>query len=73
MRVTTKGQITIPKHILKKLDITANTEVDFLEEAGKFYLVKVDTEVKINKFKHVRGIATIKITTDTIMSLTRDA
>jgi len=72
MRVSITGQITIPQHIREKLDITPDTEVNFLEENGKFYLVKVNTKAKTNKFKRVRGIATVKMATDVIMSLTRN-
>ena len=51
MRVTTKGQVTIPQHIREKLGITPSTEVDFVEEedlflAGKTYL----------KYKEGKGI-----------------
>jgi AbrB family looped-hinge helix DNA binding protein len=40
MRVTTKGQVTIPQHIREKLSITPATEVDFVEEKGRVFLVK---------------------------------
>ncbi len=40
MRVTTKGQVTIPQHIREKLVITPATEIDFIEEKGRVYLVK---------------------------------
>ena len=32
MRVTIKGQVTIPQHIREKLGILPNSEVDFLIE-----------------------------------------
>ena len=38
MRVTTKGQVTIPQHIREKLGITPATEVDFVEEEGRIFL-----------------------------------
>ena len=34
MKVTTKGQVTIPVIIREKLGITPDTEVDFLQEGG---------------------------------------
>jgi AbrB family looped-hinge helix DNA binding protein len=72
MRVTTKGQVTIPQNIREKLGITPSTEVDFLEEKGRVYLVKKKrAEGTMRKFKNLRGIATIKMTTDEIMALTR--
>jgi AbrB family looped-hinge helix DNA binding protein len=40
MRVTIKEQVTIPQHIREKLGITPATEIDFVEEEGRVYLVK---------------------------------
>jgi len=40
MRVTTKGQVTSPQNIRDKLGITPATEVDFIEEKGRIFLVK---------------------------------
>ena len=34
MKVTAKGQVTIPVQIREKLGITPNSEVDFVEEGG---------------------------------------
>jgi AbrB family looped-hinge helix DNA binding protein len=73
MRITAKGQITIPKHIREKLGITPTTEIDFLEKEGQIYLVKVSRNTNTNKFSRLRGIATVKMTTDEILSLTRDS
>ena len=72
MRVTTKGQITIPQHIREKLGITPASEIDFIEEKGRVYLVKKKGEdITTRKFRKMRGIATVKMTTDEIMELTR--
>jgi AbrB family looped-hinge helix DNA binding protein len=72
MRVTTKGQVTIPQHIREKLGITPTTEVDFIEEKGRVYLLKRKGQSITNrKFRKLRGIATVKMTTDEIMALTR--
>ena len=72
MRVTTKGQVTIPQHIREKLGITPSTEVDFVEEEVRVFLVK-QKEVKaaLRKFSRLRGSATVKMTTNEIMALTR--
>ena len=72
MRVTTKGQVTIPRNIRESLGITPETEIDFIESDGKFYIVKTDGPKIKGKFKSLRGIATAKMTTNEIMSLTRD-
>jgi len=72
MRVTTKGQVTIPQHIREKLAITPHSEVEFLEEDGKIFLIKkADRLPQKNKFRRFRGTATVKMSTDEIMSLTR--
>lgn len=72
MRVTTKGQVTIPQHIREKLGITPATEVDFVEEGDRVFLVKrKETKAANRKFAKLRGVATVKMTTDEIMALTR--
>ena len=72
MRVTTKGQVTIPQEIREKLGITPQSDIDFVEEEGRVYLVKNKDKIpKTNHFLRFRGIATVKMTTDEIMALTR--
>ena len=72
MKVTVKGQVTIPRHIRDKLGITPNTEVNFQEEGRRVYLTKKKVPVpKKNIFRRYRGIATVRMTTDEIMALTR--
>ena len=72
MRVTTKGQVTIPQHIREKLGITPATEVDFVEEEGRIFLIKrKECRAATQKFAKLRGSATVKMTTDEIMALTR--
>jgi len=74
MRVTTKGQVTIPQQIREKMDITPATEVIFLEEKGRVYIVKKPGKKKTRPhFKKLRGVASVKMTTDEIMALTRSA
>lgn len=72
MRVTIKGQVTIPQHIREKMGITPYSEVDFIEEDGRIVLVKQDvTTPAPQRFRRLRGIATVKMSTDEIMALTR--
>lgn len=73
MKVTTKGQVTIPQSIREILGITSESEINFQEENGKFYIVKTSTPKASGKFNKLRGIATAKMSTDEIMSLTRDS
>lgn len=73
MRVTVKGQVTIPQDIREKLGITPATEIDFIEENGRFFIVKKKGAANRNRrFKNLRGISNVKMTTDEIMALTRE-
>ena len=72
MRVTTKGQVTIPRNVREILGIVPETDVEFQEENGRFYIVKNKNNKSIKKFGKLRGIATARLSTDEIMSLTRE-
>ena len=71
MRVTSKGQVTIPQHIREKLGIAPNSEVDFVEEGDRVYLFKKDGNPFRKRFRASRGIATVRMTTEEIMAMTR--
>lgn len=72
MRATTKGQVAIPRHNREKLNITPATEIDFVEEGNRVFLVKrKGKKAATRKFAKLRGLATVKMTTDQIMALTR--
>jgi len=72
MRVTTKGQVTIPQHIREKLGIVPATDIEFVEEKDRVYIVKKEGPGnRNNKFRKLRGVATVRMTTDEIMALTR--
>ena len=72
MRVTTKGQVTIPQKIREKLGITPAVEIDFIEEKDRIYLVKRKGQTgKTHRFRKLRGIGNVKMTTNEIMALTR--
>jgi AbrB family looped-hinge helix DNA binding protein len=72
MRVTRKGQVTIPQRVREKLGILPNSEVDFVEERNKVFLVKKrGPGPDRSGFRKVRGIASVRMTTDEIMKLTR--
>ncbi len=40
MCVTTKGQATIPQHIREKLGIVPATDIEFVEEKNRVYIIK---------------------------------
>ncbi len=73
MRVTTKGQVTIPRGVREALGISPETEVGFIEDKGRFYIVKTDEPNLTGRFRKLRGIATVKMSTDEIMNLTRES
>jgi len=73
MRVTSKGQVTIPRNVREALGITPEAEVDFIREDGKFYIVKIDRPMVKGRLHKLRGIASASMSTDEIMGLTRDA
>jgi AbrB family looped-hinge helix DNA binding protein len=73
MHVTSKGQVTIPVEIRRKLGIDENSEVDFVEEDGKVVLVVHDTsEAEFNSWlKRIAGTWQSDLTSDDVMRLTR--
>lgn len=72
MRITTKGQVTIPLVIRRKLNVTPATEVDFIiGEDDRVYIVKKNDQTVSQRFSKLRGIATVKMSTEEIMALTR--
>lgn len=72
VRVTSKGQVTIPKRVREVLGIRPGSRVDFALTADRrVVLVKAGTPPRPSRFARVRGRATVKMTTDQIMALTR--
>ncbi len=71
MRVTSKGQVTIPRHIREKLGIAPNSEVEFFEEGERVYLLRKSSGCLNKRFHPLRGVATVKMTTEDIMKMTR--
>ncbi len=72
MRVTTKGQVTIPQGIREYLGIAPNTEVDFVVQDDRVFLVTKASPRKKSKFARVVGILNQKWTTDGLLKMTRE-
>jgi antitoxin PrlF len=72
MRVTMKGQVTIPRNVREDLGISPQTEIEFVEDGGRYYIEKTVVPNTKKNLKKLRGVATVKMTTDEIMSLTRE-
>lgn len=74
MRITSKGQVTIPLVIRQKAGLLPNTEVDFVIKGNTVQIVKAADSEKSRGNKliaRLRGKATVKMSTDEIMALTR--
>ena len=76
MKITTKGQVTIPVEIREKLGLLPNTEVEF-EVVGKAVRMR-----KVRRaggtgrrgksiVERLRGRGSVRLTTDEILALTR--
>jgi len=71
-RVTSKGQVTIPKRVRDRLGIQPGNAVDFeLAADGRVILVKLDRGRPVSRFEALRGRAGAGLSTDEIMALTR--
>jgi antitoxin PrlF len=69
VRVTRKGQVTIPTEIRRALGIRPGIDVEFeLDEQGARILVAPATR----EVAQMRGAGNGDLTTDEILSLTRD-
>jgi antitoxin PrlF len=51
MRVTTKGQVTIPRNVREALGISPETEIEFVEGRGRYYIQKTGIPKTKRKFK----------------------
>jgi len=74
MRVTSKGQVTIPIEIREKVGILPNMDVEFEIIKDKVFLKKAKKQPGRGKdlVKRMQGRGTVKMTTDEIMALTRE-
>ena len=74
MKLTSKGQITIPQALRERFALHPRTEVAF-EAAENGVLIK-RAQSRREQFaawvRKARGSATVKLSTDEIMRLTRD-
>lgn len=74
-KVTSKGQVTIPKRIRDALKLAPGSAVEFRVGAdGNIVIAKAGPARKpgLNRFERARGKADIKWRTDELMALLRD-
>lgn len=72
MRVTAKGQVTIPQQLREKAGIMPGSEVEFVEDKGRLYLRKTQGKGRGRELvAHLRGRGSVRMSTDEILALTR--
>ncbi|MEN8375945.1 MAG: AbrB/MazE/SpoVT family DNA-binding domain-containing protein [Gemmatimonadota bacterium] len=72
MKITTKGQVTIPQAIRERLGLLPHTEVTFEVRGNVVVLQKAkSTRRGMRIVERLRGRGDVKMSTDEIMALTR--
>ncbi len=79
MRITSKGQVTIPERIRRSAGMLPGTEVEFVQDQDGVRLQRASRSPRQSRreqqiadaVERLRGSATIKMTTEEIMALTR--
>lgn len=80
MRVTSKGQVTIPKHLRVRTGIRAGTEVDFAGRDGEIVMRKAESVPEGDRtgrtefaeyLDRVTGTIDLDMSTDAFMELLR--
>jgi AbrB family looped-hinge helix DNA binding protein len=75
MRITSKGQVTIPVDIRTEFGFLPDTEVEFVVEEGAVKIVRA-TQAGNKRgdrvVRRLRGRAVSRLTTDEILALTRE-
>jgi AbrB family looped-hinge helix DNA binding protein len=75
VRITSKGQVTIPLEIRERLGLLPDTEVEFVVDGDAVRIVKACTPERTRGrdiVNHLRGRRTGGMTTDELMRLLRD-
>ena len=50
-RITTKGQVTVPKDVRDRMGVKPGDEIEFVEEGGEFKLRKAVRRAGIRKYR----------------------
>ena len=76
MRITSKGQVTIPAEIREQAGLLPHTEVNFEFDGKTVRIVRAPDGKNgargTRLIAHLRGRGDVALSTDEIMSLTRD-
>jgi AbrB family looped-hinge helix DNA binding protein len=75
MRITSKGQVTIPQAIREKLGLLPETEVEFEVSGNVVRLRKAKGGARRGKrlLSRMRGKGSVRMSTDEILALTRES
>jgi AbrB family looped-hinge helix DNA binding protein len=73
MRITSKGQVTIPQGIRERLGLLPHSEVEFEIDGDSVRIRKAGRKMTRGHMivAHLRGTGNKRMTTDEIMALTR--
>jgi AbrB family looped-hinge helix DNA binding protein len=73
MKITTKGQVTIPLAVRERHGFLPGTEVRFIDDGESVRIEKAATPGRRGRamVERMRGKATRRMTTEEIMALTR--
>ena len=76
MRITTKGQVTIPVEIREKAGLLPNTEVEFELDGKAVRIRRAKSSRRVGRgaaaVERLRGRGTVRMSTDEILALTRN-
>lgn len=73
MRVSTKGQVTIPLPVREKAGIVPGSEVEFHVKGNRIYMLKTMSEGRGEALiQRMVGKGTVKMSTDEILRHTRE-
>jgi len=72
MKITSKGQVTIPADIREHAGLLPGTEVEFAQSGGRVYVRRTATRRRGRRLvEALRARGTVRMSTDEIMALTR--
>jgi AbrB family looped-hinge helix DNA binding protein len=76
MRITSKGQVTIPAEIREQAGLLPLTEVDFEYDGTSVRIIRSKVRKRPGRgarlVAHLKGRGDVTMSTDAIMALTRD-
>lgn len=76
MRITSKGQVTIPAEIRERAGLLPHTEVEFEFDGVAVRIIRARTPKDRGRgcrvVAHLRGRGDVTMSTDAIMALTRE-